>query len=93
LYNELRIVTQGESMYQAPPPYVRPWSKARAIIVGLIIYAIGAVLIRFVIKLLQHNSLLLGLSIFVLLSLMNLSIVRIVQTYKRSQKNNFELDR
>lgn len=73
-------------MYQAPPPYVRPWSKARAVALGLIIYAIWAVLIRFVIKLLQHNSLLLGLSIFVLLSLMNLSILWVVRSYKRSQQ-------
>ncbi|MCA0354002.1 MAG: hypothetical protein LCH85_18555 [Chloroflexi bacterium] len=74
-------------MYQAPPPTPRHWSKGRAIAAGLIIYTIGAVLLRFVIKLLLHNSLLLGLSIFVLLSLMNLSILWVVRAYKRSQKH------
>lgn len=74
-------------MYQAPPPYVRPWSKARAIVVSLLIFALGNVLFRVALSLFLSNTLLVALSGFGIFSLVNLSIVRIVHVYKRSQKH------
>lgn len=74
-------------MYQAPLPYVRPWSKARAIIVSLLIFALGNTLFRVASSLFLSNTLLLALSGFIIFSLMNISIARIVHVYRRSQKH------
>ncbi|GAA5529133.1 hypothetical protein Hgul01_02938 [Herpetosiphon gulosus] len=74
-------------MYQAPPPALSHWSKGRAIAAGLIIYAIGAVLFRVVLSLFLANTLLVALSCFVIFSLVNLAILRVVRAYKRSQKH------